>query len=904
MTKMKVPVNLLFLITILTICDKLVVNGLLHKWIRKQILLDNTEHKWHNDQKISEHKWQNNQKMTNVETDVLDIIRQHGYPAENHTIQTLDGYLLMLHRIPNGQSNLIPGTPILLLHGLGCHSGIWVANGYNSLAFMLADEFFDVWMINFRGNPYTNHINLSTDEDSFWDYSWEDHAQYDLTATIDYIVKVTKYSKVLNIGISMGTTVALALLASNSNYNNKIAGLLALAPPDTQPYLSTLVESPALDEDKFIKLLYNLGKKGRIGHCPINPETLMSLCPVTDSFFCHILFSLNSGYSPALPDKTIEPLLKSQCCYGTSRKNAIHYAQIKKLGDMAKFDYGTIENVLRYGKTKPPYYSFSNITTPIAFFYSDKEISSEHPLSIRKLKYKLKHAVFKLLNPHKMSMKKDFLWLNLKRSNLYEQLVSALNLMCTKQDENNRNNYWYVLLVNLVEGDINRPTYNKQVKECMKKHSMSLDSIQMEVSKCVTVASRVLLLTAQTYAYFSFGATLSEWFAEHVLHINYEPNQYKDISAIWDEALLDTSELISKYGYNNEVHDIQTEDEYIIRVQRIPYGNHDHRRKLPILLMHGFFATSAQWVDNRYDSLAFILADEGFDVWLGNFRGNAYTTHVNTSYDSKHFWDFSIDEHRFDLSATIDYILQISQSNQLIYVGYSLGTTVGFALLSSYLDYNEKVAGIIALAPIASLKYTTTLLFLPQIKNYKVIQQGHELVHKPYYHVINELNLMVHLKICPSSDPHICEYSLAVMGGYECGIRNKTRVPIYTAHLSSGTSVKNAAHFAQLWKNNKLTRYDYGRVGNLLRYKRPYAEEYNINKIYIPIAIYHAANDPIANPIDIELLSRKIQKLAAKEILSDPRASHSSLIWLENSKEMLYSHVVDMIYRMCQASLN
>lgn len=41
-------------------------------------------------------------------------------------------------------------------------------------------------------------------------------------------------------------------------------------------------------------------------------------------------------------------------------------------------------------------------------------------------------------------------------------------------------------------------------------------------------------------------------------------------------------------------------------------------------------------------SPAFIIANQGYDVWLGNSRGNKYSrTHVTKSADSIDFWDFS-----------------------------------------------------------------------------------------------------------------------------------------------------------------------------------------------------------------------------------------------------------------------
>lgn len=55
-----------------------------------------------------------------------------------------------------------------------------------SLAFILADAGFDVWLGNWRGNEYSNmNIHYKPSDDAFWDWTWDDMAMYDLPGTPD-----------------------------------------------------------------------------------------------------------------------------------------------------------------------------------------------------------------------------------------------------------------------------------------------------------------------------------------------------------------------------------------------------------------------------------------------------------------------------------------------------------------------------------------------------------------------------------------------------------------------------------------------------------------------------------------------------------------------------------------------
>lgn len=137
----------------------------------------------------------------------------------------------------------------------------------------------------------------------------------------------------------------------------------------------------------------------------------------------------------------------------------------------------------------------------------------------------------------------------------------------------------------------------------------------------------------------------------------------------------------------------------------------------PLLLQHGLTSSADDFVVNgEKNSLGLLLANKGYDVWLGNNRGCKYSLSSSKhNVNEAKFWDFSFQEMgRYDVPAFLDYIKAQTSRKKVTYIGHSEGTSQMFAALSdpkSSKITNESVDTFIALAPIVYIANGTSEFF-------------------------------------------------------------------------------------------------------------------------------------------------------------------------------------------------
>ena len=140
--------------------------------------------------------------------------------------------------------------------------------------------------------------------------------------------------------------------------------------------------------------------------------------------------------------------------------------------------------------------------------------------------------------------------------------------------------------------------------------------------------------------------------------------------------------------------------------------------------MHGYNAGPENWINDasiktdecQYENcliyqedlvekaLPYELARQGFDVWLGTWRGTdngiySKNNSLNEVSDRKQFWDFNYDTMAdYDFPAMINYILDKTPAYKLSVVGHNEGTNTVIKAMSRNF-FATKVDSVLGIQP-------------------------------------------------------------------------------------------------------------------------------------------------------------------------------------------------------------
>ncbi|GAA5796078.1 hypothetical protein HPULCUR_001447 [Helicostylum pulchrum] len=372
-------------------------------------------------------------------------------------------------------------------------------------------------------------------------------------------------------------------------------------------------------------------------------------------------------------------------------------------------------------------------------------------------------------------------------------------------------------------------------------------------------------------------------------------------------------DMMKYWKYDYEEHFTETRDHYVLCIHRIPQGrkntkidciiesgttivNHindfkkptNHNGKPVVLLYHGLTLTSEVWVSNikHRRNLALYLSDQGYDVWMGNARGNKYSqSHLTKDPKDADFWQFSINEFAMiDMPDTIDYILKVTGAPSLTYIGFSQGTTQAFAGLSMDLELNKTVNLFIALAPAATPKGFSHPLFDGFIKAAPTVIYsllGRKVFLKPV--------LFWQSVFSPALFVKIIDAAVGFLFGWHCQNIDIEQKIVGYQHLFSLTSVKSIVHWFQIIGSGRFQMYDEGSsfFTQTVDHLPP---KFPIKQITTPIAVFYGSDDTL---VDFDVLKNELSHLAYVKNVHG--WEHMDFLWASNLEKMVFPDILMLL---------
>ncbi|KAH9631726.1 hypothetical protein HF086_014727 [Spodoptera exigua] len=372
-----------------------------------------------------------------------------------------------------------------------------------------------------------------------------------------------------------------------------------------------------------------------------------------------------------------------------------------------------------------------------------------------------------------------------------------------------------------------------------------------------------------------------------------------------ENVVLNATQLAQKYEYTIEEHTVKTDDGYVLTVFRIPpkMRTRDVQKRPVVFLMHGVLGSADDWLlMGPGKSLAYLLADAGYDVWLGNARGNKYSRrHVSRHPAMSDFWQFSNDEIALhDLPAMIDFALETTQQKKLYYVGIAQGTTSFFALTATLPEYNDKIIMMYALSPMVFMTNVRSPLLRMMAPTNKFQERLSRQIGNGAFTLNKELIDTVGGVMCEIEigNEKLCSNVNFIMSGMNVDSMDPRILPVVMGHLPSSTSAKVIKQYAQGVASNEFRRYNYGPYINWQVYGSEVPPKYNIDEVQVPVTLVYSEEDWLANPVDVARLQKELPNVRGTLKVPEEHFSHMDFQFSTKATEMVYQPLIESMQKL------
>lgn len=384
-----------------------------------------------------------------------------------------------------------------------------------------------------------------------------------------------------------------------------------------------------------------------------------------------------------------------------------------------------------------------------------------------------------------------------------------------------------------------------------------------------------------------------------------------------------TIEYIESMGYRAEGHFVTTPDGYVLGLHRIPPVNnlvggdgatsprlsllpisppplnppHSPNPTLspkphlhPVLIIHGFMQSSEAFAirERAADSLPLVLAEAGYDVWLGNNRGNKYShKHILKKPTHDDFWDYSLDDlARCDLPSMVDYILAQTSAKSLTLIGFSQGTAQSFAFLSNPIT-SSKVNLFIALAPVS----------VPRGFANPIVDSLARSRPDFIFLLLGKRQLLPSTLFWRSLLPRdkfvtIIDFALKFLFGWTTSCIAESEKPLLYSHLYSHTSVKTIVQWFQSIQTGKFQMFDDYMMSTGTEYSGYSLPQYQLGQINTPIACFCGGRDTLPQT---PLLLASLPKDRKILVHIEERYEHLDFMWAEDIAQTIYPKILPLL---------
>jgi lysosomal acid lipase/cholesteryl ester hydrolase len=247
-----------------------------------------------------------------------------------------------------------------------------------------------------------------------------------------------------------------------------------------------------------------------------------------------------------------------------------------------------------------------------------------------------------------------------------------------------------------------------------------------------------------------------------------------------------------------------------------------------------------------------------------NFRGNIFSRRkLREEINDELFWGHDIDDHStIDLPTMLDFVLQQTKREKLIYIGHSMGATSLFILCDTKPEYNDKIHQAYLLAPVGDLGKINGLP--------KNILKSAELFLK----VLEMLN--IYTLFFPRLIPGWTMIGILVfqISGYnsvtsdiDCDI---DKVKDILKFSPSGSTTKSILQYLKCHDKKKLVSSD--------AKNQAVTSEYSLAKTTIPITILWAQRDVYAGAENMAQMKKDLPNIVGMYQMNDSYG-HLDFIW-------------------------